>query len=246
MNSPSTQQPSSIDLGFNLLAGALVGSVIAVEMGLLDMLVWGIGSSDNVEVEQLVRLSPQGTAWAVSAFWRQGRSVASWRPSSRDAPAARQLAAQSAFSIWVLGSFVYAVFGGLHVSLAFHLVLIDALLAFALAIAAYCLWRELLRWLRRGHVWNVVLAIAAMNATAVDSTGGARRFIIAKRRRVMGQEAKKLSRRDLFKVGTAIAGVALLQPSLVQLAIGKHEDKSYDPDETGATSPFPSSCGRRN
>ncbi len=55
----------------------------------------------------------------------------------------------------------------------------------------------------------------------------------------MGQEGKKLSRRDLFKVGTAIAGVALLQPSLVQLAVGKHEDRSYCPDETGATAPFP-------
>ena len=64
----------------------------------------------------------------------------------------------------MLGSFVYAVFGGLHVSLAFHLVLIDALLAFALAIAAYCLWRQLLRWLEQGRVWSVILALAVMNA----------------------------------------------------------------------------------
>ena len=54
----------------------------------------------------------------------------------------------------------------------------------------------------------------------------------------MGQETKKLSRRDLFKAGTGIAGVALLQPSLVQLAIGRHAEKSYDPDETGVTA-FP-------
>ncbi len=55
----------------------------------------------------------------------------------------------------------------------------------------------------------------------------------------MGQETKKLSRRDLFKVGTAIAGAALLQPSPVQLAVGKHEDESYLPDGMGATVTFP-------
>ena len=37
----------------------------------------------------------------------------------------------------------------------------------------------------------------------------------------MGQEAKKLSRRDLFKVGTAVAGEALLHPSVVNFAISR-------------------------
>lgn len=165
MNSPSPQKPPSSDLGFNVLAGALAGSVMAVEMGLLDMLIWQIGSSDNVEIELLVGLSPQGTALGSICLLAAGVIGGILATVlSRIAPAARQLAAHSAFSLWVLGSFVCAVFGGVRVSLTFHLVLIDALLALALAIAAYCLWRELLRWLRRGYVWNVVLAIAAMNA----------------------------------------------------------------------------------
>lgn len=61
MNLPQTQQPSSVDLGFNLVAGALVGSVIAVEVSLLDLLVWGIGSHGNIDLKELVGLSPQGT-----------------------------------------------------------------------------------------------------------------------------------------------------------------------------------------
>ena len=84
---------------------------------------------------------------------------------SRFAPAIRQLAVQSAFSLWVLGSFVYASSVVYGLSRAVHFVVIDALLAFALAIAAYRLWCELLRWLRRGRIWRVILAVAAMNAS---------------------------------------------------------------------------------
>ena len=44
----------------------------------------------------------------------------------------------------------------------------------------------------------------------------------------MGANAKKLTRRDLFRVGTAIAGAALLQPSMVHFAIGERQEVQHD------------------
>ena len=166
-----------------------------------------------MDFERLVWLSPQSTALACFGLLAAGMIGGVLATVLlRIAPAIRQLATQWAFSLWVLGSFVYAVFGGVRVSLAVHLVVIDALLAFALAIAAYRLWCELWGWLRRGQIWSVILAVVAMSAILWIPLAVYFSFIVAKRRRVMGQEAKKLSRRDLFKVGTAIAGAALLQP----------------------------------
>jgi hypothetical protein len=163
MNSAETQQPSPLDLGFNLLAGALAGFVMAVEVSLLDLLIWGIGSAATTDFEEIAWFSPESAAMLVLCLLAAG--VIGGLLStilSRLAPATRQLATQSAFSLWVLGSFVYAVFGGIRVSLLVPLVVIDALLAFALAIATYFVWRKLLRWLRQGYVWRVVMAVAAM------------------------------------------------------------------------------------
>ena len=52
-----------------------------------------------------------------------------------------------------------------------------------------------------------------------DSTGAARGRVAAQRKRAMGQTARRLNRRDLFKVGTAVAGAALLSPAVVYRAI---------------------------
>ena len=67
----------------------------------------------------------------------------------------------------------------------------------------------------------------------------------------MGQDPKKLSRRDLFKVGTAIAGAALLQPSVAGLAYhvvsGEHKREGlWLPGEAEMAVNFPGICGRRN
>ncbi len=169
MNSPETQQPSSLNLEFNVLAGALAGFVIAVEVNLLELLVWGIGlyadKDFNMSMEELVWLSPQGIAVAVLCLPAAGVIVGLLATILlRIAPAIRPMATQSAFSLWVLGPFIYAIFGGVRVPLAVHLVLIDALLAFVMAVIAYAAWCELLRWLRQGQVWSVVVAVATMSA----------------------------------------------------------------------------------
>ncbi len=54
----------------------------------------------------------------------------------------------------------------------------------------------------------------------------------------MDEAAKKLSRRDLFKVGSAIAGAAALHPSVVHFVMGRHDDGSGRSDPT-ELAPFP-------
>ena len=166
MNMERPQEPPSFDLGFSLLAGALAGFVVAVETSLLVLLIWGLGSPANVNFEKIAWFSPESAALVVIGLLVAG--VIGGLLSavvSRLAPATRQLATNAVFSLWVLGSFVYAVFGGIRVSLVAPLLAIDALLAFALAIIAYLVWRMLLRWLRRGYVWRVVLAVVTMSAS---------------------------------------------------------------------------------
>ena len=65
----------------------------------------------------------------------------------------------------------------------------------------------------------------------------------------MRQYPKKLSRRDLLRVGTGIAGAALLQPSVACLAYlavsGEHKREGlWQPGVAKTSATFPGSCGR--
>ena len=166
MISPNAQTSSSIDLGFNLVAGALAGFVVAFEVNVLEQLVWATGSYPGMDFHGFAWWSLRSTAQLEFGLLAAGMigGVAA-AELLRFAPAIRQLAVRWAFSLWVLGSFVYVVFGDIRLSRAAQFVVIDALLAFALAIAAYRLWCVLWGWLKRGRIWRVILAVAGMSAS---------------------------------------------------------------------------------
>ena len=152
-------------MGFDLIAGALAGLVIAFEMSLLGLVIWMAGSYTGMSLHEFAWWSLRCTAQVVLGLLTAG--VIGGLVSnvlSRVAPAIHRLASQATLSLWVLGSFVYAVFGSVRVSRDVYSVATDALLAFVFAIAAYCVWRGLVRWLRRGLIRRVIVAVAAINA----------------------------------------------------------------------------------
>jgi hypothetical protein len=166
VNSSKTQPSPSLDLELGLVAGALVGFVIAFEVNLLELLIWATGSYAGMDFRGFAGWSVQNAAPVVLGLLAAGMIGGLLTVLlSRFASALRPLAIPWVLSLWVLGTFVYAVFGGVRTLRAVHLVVVDALLAFALAMATYYVLCALLRWLRRGHVWRVILAVAAMTVS---------------------------------------------------------------------------------
>ena len=117
MNSPKTESPSSLDPGFSLVAGALAGFIIAFELSLLELLVWATGSYAGMDYKAFACMSLQSTARVVLGLLVAGIvGGLLWTALLRIVPAIRRLATQSALSLWVLGSFVYSVFGSVSVA----------------------------------------------------------------------------------------------------------------------------------
>ena len=72
MNSPRARQPISGDVGFNLLAGRGAGFVIAVDVSLLELLVWGLGSYAYVDFAEIAWFAPRNAALVVLCLLAAG------------------------------------------------------------------------------------------------------------------------------------------------------------------------------